>query len=553
SRLSTLDSVASLTDKSLLQAVGGDDRPRFRMLETVREYGRERLAAAGEESATRDAHAEVFLALAKEAEPHLKRREQLEWFARLEAEHDNLRAALAWLRERGDAVPALRMGGALWFFWWMRGYYAEGKSQFDALLAMPGADAPTAGRPKAFNGAGVIALWLGDADRSEALHGEALALAREHGDRAEAAFALLALSATIMVGQADYVRGESAAAESLALYREIGDPGGIAGALVNRAVALDTQGKLGEADPLLQEAVAIERELGNRWNLNILLGNLGKRAVNRGERAHAKALFAESLALARDVGDKRGIGTALCNLVVSELDFGDRTLARALADEALAIGQEIGDKPTQAAAMECLGRVHQEQGESSEAITALQRAVVLNLEIGNRVAVACGLPILASLVADPVQAARLIGASMALREAGGAPPSPAELEEIERFAGAALAALGPAAFASAMDAGRELSFDDAVSEALALAAASPTSSVTAKPGGQAGAAHNRSLTSRELDVLRRIAAGSPDRQIAEVLFVSRRTVNTHVASILRKLDASSRAAAVGLAVRDGLV
>ena len=152
-----LDLVASLVEQSLLRQRNGqgpDARSRAsRMLETIREYGLERLAASGEEDAVRDAHAAYYLALAEAAETGLRGAEQVAWLDRLEAEHDNLRAALGWLPGRGAVEAALRLAGALWFFRWVRGYYAEGRDQCEALLAFPGGGAD--------DGAGEGAQWSG--------------------------------------------------------------------------------------------------------------------------------------------------------------------------------------------------------------------------------------------------------------------------------------------------------------------------------------------------------------------------------------------------------
>jgi predicted ATPase len=174
--LDMLDGVASLVDNSLLrQQEQGEGQPRFQMLETIREYGLECLLASGEAEATRLAHAGYYRALAERAEPELTGPQQAVWLGRLEQEHDNLRAALEWLAQRGEAEQGLRVGGALWRFWVVRGYLREGQERLAGLLGLAGASTRTVARAKALTGAGTLTHNRGDYVAARALFEESLA------------------------------------------------------------------------------------------------------------------------------------------------------------------------------------------------------------------------------------------------------------------------------------------------------------------------------------------------------------------------------------------
>ena len=145
--MDAFEGVSSLVDKSLLrQEEGPDGEPRFVMLETVHEFAREKLQGSGEAEQIKRVHAGYFLTLAEEANQQLKAPDQVEWLERLEVEHDNMRAALSWASERKEAQVALRLGGALWWFWWVRGHYSEGGRWLEEALAMEGRDRPSPGR-----------------------------------------------------------------------------------------------------------------------------------------------------------------------------------------------------------------------------------------------------------------------------------------------------------------------------------------------------------------------------------------------------------------------
>jgi hypothetical protein len=219
-----LDRAASLIDKSLLQQIEQEgEEPRFKMLETIREYGLEVLAASGEMEITRQAHAAYYLALAEEAEPEYGGPQQAAWLNRLEQEHDNLRAALHWSVEQAGTEylieMALRLGGALWRFWLVHGHVNEGRDFLERALTA---------------NTGVAA----------SVHAKALATA-----------------ANLAVAQNDYHQTEALSRESLVLYRELGDQSGIAFSLHLLGVALWNKGNLTAGCALIEEALTLFRKL----------------------------------------------------------------------------------------------------------------------------------------------------------------------------------------------------------------------------------------------------------------------------------------------------
>ena len=228
-----LDLLASLMDKSLLnRAETEDGEGRFWMLETVREYALERLEANREQKEARHGHAVYYLALAKDARPELTGPRQTEWFGRLESEHDNLRAALSWSLERGNAETALQMNAQLWWFWYKRGHLSEGRRWLEEALGKSAS--PTPARAEALNGAGVLAR-----------------------------------------NQADYERAQAWLEQSLAFWRDLGDKRGEADVLINLGtVALDT-GDYPQAAAFFDESMPLRRELGDSWGLALALNNLG--------------------------------------------------------------------------------------------------------------------------------------------------------------------------------------------------------------------------------------------------------------------------------------
>jgi len=220
-----LDGVTSLVDKSLLkQEAQADGEPRLLMLETIREFGLERLAESGEAEAMRRQHAAFFLRLSEEAYPKMLSAEQSTWYRRLEVEHDNLRAALRWTLESQEAQMGLRLAGALFAFWRSCNHSREGRSWLEQVLAQPGAKAPTAARAKALFGAGTMAFFQGDFPAARQLLEESVMVGRELGAAGmrNLAHALTTLGHAILL-QGDPTTARELAGEGLRLFQEVGE------------------------------------------------------------------------------------------------------------------------------------------------------------------------------------------------------------------------------------------------------------------------------------------------------------------------------------------
>ncbi len=323
-----LEGLASLVDKSLLRSEQGAE-PRFSMLETIRAYGLEQLAAVGETEASRRRHAAHYLVVAQRAEPALTGAEQGTWLARLEGEHDNLRAALQWSRDSGESALGLRLAGALWRFWYVRGHLSEGRAWLDGLLALTTSDREpdvAAIRAKALTGAGVLANIQGDYDRATVLCEESLTLYRRLDDTRGPAVALNILG-NLAMNQGAYARAVALSEESLALYRTLGDKRGMAVALNNLGVVLLHQGAYERSAALCEESLTLNRELDDKRGISAALHNLGDVAREQGDYRQAVALYAESLALYRTMGDSEGI--AGCLEAVARVAYAQGQMERA--------------------------------------------------------------------------------------------------------------------------------------------------------------------------------------------------------------------------------
>jgi predicted ATPase/DNA-binding SARP family transcriptional activator len=462
----TLETLARLIDQSLINMLGEADgaESRFTMLETIREFAAELLEASGEFALVKEAHASWYLDLAIAAEPHLPGPSAVSWLDRLESEHDNLRAALDWLRARRDGQRAVTLAAALWRFWWLHGHVAEGREQLETALVMDG-EAPAA-RAAALDGAGVLAETQGDYDRAEALHGESLALSRESGDKTGIARALGNLGVVAF----DRDHNDLAATfleESLALAREIGDHLLVATALNDLGIVAYRRGDLDRAEPLYQESLALRRQAGSGSEIARALNNLGGVAIDRGDFARACQLCSESLSLYREAGDRWGAAGAQVGLALATHLQGDASRAVALLEESLSLFSEVGDQRNTALATLDLADALRDSDDLTRAAVHYRDAITEFAAHDDRRQIGEGLRGLAGLMVrqgEFERAATMLGAASLLTDDNG--PGAYETAALEASLNAVRGALGEKAFTAAWDAGRAMSVEAAVGLAL---------------------------------------------------------------------------------------
>ncbi len=340
---STLHLISSLVDKSLLRRLDGDgDEARFGMLATIREYGLERLAAAGEEAAARQAHAAYFLRLAERAWPAFRHRAGQEpWLDRLETERANLRAALGWLDESGDAASLLRLAGALSWFWYIRGPLDEGRSWLERAIGDTDAGVPGSARTRAMVGAGLLAHFQGDTARSREWLEASLAGSAELDDPWLLAFTLLLLG-MVAEDHGDYHFAEARFGEALARFRAANDQSNAALTLTHLGVAAWGQGDVERATRLCEEAMALQRATRDDWGLSISLGYLGLLAGEAGNYGYAAAVHRESLRLRWDAAVWEDVAASLADLAALAAAVERPEQAARLFGAAAVVREETG-------------------------------------------------------------------------------------------------------------------------------------------------------------------------------------------------------------------
>ncbi|MGH2614029.1 MAG: LuxR C-terminal-related transcriptional regulator [Thermomicrobiales bacterium] len=486
----TLEGIASLTDKSLLrQDVGADGEPRYLMLETVREFGLEQLAVTGEEHETRARHAGYFLRLSTIQGEGIQIQWSLAAVQRVAAERDNVRLALAWCDEHEEFDALLQLSTMLCVTW--TSTYQEGWSRVERALERT-RDVVSPAHVRALNGAGILALFQGDYTRAAGYFAEELALARALAD------AYLTGEALVNMGLLSYRRGECAQAEvqlDEALSTLHGpaktDPAAVLHMVRALLILGDTalvQEQFDRAAARYSEALARAPEAGMDWGMSDIQAGLGGASYCRGNMGRAAALYAESLTRAQ----------------------------HALAAESLARVQDRSYTPLVLSAL-------------------------------------LGLAGMAAETGQPEQGARLFGAAEAITASHGIAIFPRDRPVRERSLSALRRVLGEERLAAAQQPGHSLTIAQAVAKAVALLEAIAALLPQAASPSTTTRVANHGLTPRELEILRLVAAGRSNREIAEALFISVPTVKRHLTNIMGKLGLPSRSALNTYAHTYGLV
>jgi predicted ATPase/DNA-binding SARP family transcriptional activator len=332
--------VGRLVDASLVVADERAGAMRYRLLETVRQYGAERLAAGGEGAITALGHARWYVELAERAEPELTGAKQVEWFAALEVEHDNLRAALRFLADARERDLQLRLTVALTRFWYVRGYLTEARGWLAQALAQEGGG-PAEQRRRALTAAAALALLQGDYAVSTAFAEESLSLARAGGEGRLVANALSNLGAIVLAG-GDHERAATLLEEAVALARSVGDDRIAALAINNLGDLALTVADYDRAGPLFAESLELLRARGDTSNVARALFNLGAVALMVGRTADAEARLREAVELGRVAGDKEDLAWCLVGFAALAAARGDGERGATLLGAAGSVLREMG-------------------------------------------------------------------------------------------------------------------------------------------------------------------------------------------------------------------
>jgi predicted ATPase/DNA-binding CsgD family transcriptional regulator len=502
----TLDALGALVINSLLQRSNSSGGSRLVTLETVREFAQERLDELGDAATVRYAHALYFSRFMEEVEPRLWSSASSALLNSVALEHDNLRAAMEWALVH-DPGLALGMAQRVGAFWQKRTLWNEGRVWLKRVLdATP--DTPSTDRAIALWRAGALAGDQGDFVEAIALMSHALEMEEILGDAGIIARVLRGLG-IVASNQSDFPRANDLFTRALDHFRATHDDAGIARVLNDLGLVAERQGDHARAIALQEESLPIARRVGDEWQVCIVLGNLGGAYYDAGNFERGATLCREALTLSRELSDTFGIAVNLYNLGQFEVELGKPAYAVAYYTESLSIIESIGEHHLLSRALDRLGYALHVLGDSRAA-------------------------------------ARLHGAAQALREAIGDTLFHEEDANIASRYAQIHESLGNDAFHAEEEVGRTLPPAAAVSEARRLAVDALDAYRAAPAQALAG------LTRREANVLRLMADGRSDQEIADALFISKRTASSHVGTVMSKLGVDSRTAAVALAIRSGV-
>ena len=507
-----LGHLGALVDKSLVQFDDTDTGPgRYRLLETVRQYAASQLNVLGPAAVdgARIAHRDYFLGVAEAAAPHLLAAGQPQWLDRLDADFGNLRAAIAFSLTQPDPDPGLCLAASLRVFWAARGHAAEGADVLRTLLDAPAASRATLLRARALVAAVDLLAKTSGCSVAEEYCREALAIARALEEE-QLVIDVLHQQAWVLLSQGQYDAGLPLIEQGLSLARRLGEPHPTARLLTARSYATYVNGDYAGAVRDAAESLRLFRQTGDRLGVGQVLGNLGTYELSVGDLDAARRNLAEALDTARALNSRSDIVYQIFNLGLAEYLGGSPDAARDLFADSFDLARRMGMRQSTGYAL-------------------------------------IGLALTDHSAADPGWSARLHGAADQILADLGCRLEPLECRLADLDRQRLRAAMGDDAFEAVYAAGRTLDLAQVLGEPGGRDALAGPARVAASGGA------GRVLTPRELDVLKLVAQGLSNPDIAQQLVLSEHTVHRHLANILRKLNFSSRAAAAAWGVRAGLV
>jgi predicted ATPase/DNA-binding CsgD family transcriptional regulator len=547
-----LDGVASLLDHHLLQRIERPmhegETPRYQLLETIREFALEALRASGEYARLQRAHAISFLEVAEQAAPHLVRAEQRQWIERLELDWANLHAALSWALEQREWDMALRLCAALWQFWVSR-FLQEGRLLLaQTLSATEALSIPL--RVILLYAAGNLA-WLQGDYRTTQRYWQASSTLAEHVKEPESsAYALLGRGMAAVVTR-DVLTAQTAFAEALTFFEARGKIRSEALVYWGMGHLAQIEGDERRARALLEESVARYQAAGDLAGTSFALFFLARALYRAGAYVQARGRVEECLSLSRTLGNPLGMANSWSLLGLLALREDETEIAEGCLKESLRLFREVGLQRGRVRSLLLFAHAMALRGEAVGARARYEEGLALALELGERELIAVGvngMGLIAALEGQHTWAAVLWGAAEALPQSQSVAVPPHLLRRIQAEV---RAQLGETAFEKAREEGRTLSIEQALAQQGHL----PTTLSGAHRQRRARplSPYPAGLSAREVEVLRLVAQGHTDAQIAEQLVISRRTVTTHLTSVYNKLAVNSRAAATRFATEQQLV
>jgi len=422
-----LNLLTQLINKSLVEVDEQAEEVRYRLLETVRQYGQKKLIETGELNRLNEAHFVYFLNLAEQAEPQLYKADQVEWLRRLHQDHDNLRAALSWALQQSWAEATQRLCAALGRFWFVQGYLAEGREWLKQALHKREAVSKEV-QTKTLRWAGTLARLQGDYEEARTLLNQSLEQCTQTQGRRGEAIALVELGIVARF-RGDHAQTQSLFDRGLTLFRDLDDRLGVAWVLNHMAMLARRQDKLALTYALASESLHIYQELGDRYGIAMALNSRASAQLDQKDYRAAQSSYGEYLVICRELEDKRGIAMALGNLGIVALEEADIERAREQLTQSLSIFHDLGDRQLMAYALSVLARTIWAERQGA-------------------------------------RAAQVQGAVAALLKDLKAPLQSDEQKKFDQTASALQAALGQEGYQQAFESGERLTLEQAIELAL---------------------------------------------------------------------------------------